>query len=47
MNVYPLKLIGELMKPIKMDTVDWGGHDPIPYPMDRCMLSEVDWGAHD
>ena len=22
--------------------VDWGGHDPNPYPMDGCMLSEVD-----
>ena len=27
--------------------VDWGGHDPSPYPIDGCMLSEVDWGAHD
>ena len=27
--------------------VDWRGHDPIPYPMDGCILFEVDWGAHD
>ena len=27
--------------------VDWGGHNPSPYPMDGCMLSEVDWGVHD
>ena len=30
-----------------INEVDWGGHDPSPYPMDGCMLSEVDWGAHD
>ena len=27
--------------------VDWGGHDPIPYPMDGCMFSDIDWEAHD
>ena len=51
MNVGPLRLIGELMKPIKMDTaspkVDWGNYDPTLYPMDGCILSEVDWGAPD
>ena len=49
MNACPLRLIGELMKPIKMDTASlkliW--EIMTLYPMDGRILSEVDWGALD